>query len=343
MTFITEKIHVRILEDQSMTHSTSCNVTLSFSPALIDVVDSLQKKRKKTIEATKSCAQTMAATTTTTGRASKSNIYFARHGERLDWVDATWKETAERRFDPSLSAYGLQQADELGRYVTTLQPRITHIYTSPFLRTVQTALQVAKRLNKNVTSTNDATKIRVEPGYGEYFISNITWDQSNFFQPFDQLSEISQDMEYFDHDYESAIKADYYLQSRQEARQQLRDRLKRVLQFTLNAHSTDCNILIITHAAPLIESVRALMTIAAERQQDLTEKNEAIFATISEKNEGSVWNMSPIRAGVCSLTHLELIEHRWALSKNGLASHLSKGEQNNWIFPEDASLYNTSN
>ena len=273
----------------------------------------------------------------------KKNIYFARHGERIDWIDETWKETAERRFDPPLSSYGLQQADELGKYIATLQPRITHIYTSPYLRTVQTALQVAKQLNKNISSINDRTKIRVEPGYGEFFISNVTWDTTNFFQPLDGLTEISQDTEYFDPEYESAITADYYAQLGQEIRPQLRDRLKRMMQRILDTHPTDCNILIITHAAPLIEAVRAVMTIAEEQHQEVIKKDEVGTTTIEDKSPLSAWDMSPIRAGVCSLTHLELIDNRWNVSKNGLASYLSKGEQNNWVFPDDLSLYQTSN
>jgi broad specificity phosphatase PhoE len=273
---------------------------------------------------------------TTMVKQPKKNIYFARHGERFDWIDETWRETAERRFDPPLSSYGLQQADELGQYVTTLQPRITHIYTSPYLRTVQTALQVAKQLNNNVSSIDDTTKIRVEPGFGEFYISNVTWDKNNFFQPLERLTEVLPDIEYFDQDFDSNMKADYYMQVDQEARQQLRDRLRRVMQCVLDAHPNECNILIITHAAPLIEGVRAVMTIAEERQQQ-------VVTTIEEKNSISAWNMSPIRAGVCSLTHLELIDDRWTVSKNGLISYLSQGEKNNWIFPDDLSLYPTLN
>jgi broad specificity phosphatase PhoE len=270
------------------------------------------------------------------------NIYFARHGERIDWIDQTWRDTAERRLDSPLSPYGVQQAHELGVYVARLQPRITHIYASPFLRTIQTALQVANQLNKNVSSTSEITKIRVEPGFGEYFLSDVIWNENNIYRPLHQLSEISQNIEYFDQDYDSVIKADYYLQTGVETRRRLRDRLRRVLQCTLDAHTAECNILIVTHAATLIEGVRALVTVSREKSQKVIKKEEVEITINQEKNDLSVWDMSPVRAGVCSLTHLQLMDDRWNLSKNGLTSYLSKGEQNAWIFPEDASLYETT-
>ncbi|CAF4386872.1 unnamed protein product [Adineta steineri] len=66
------------------------------------------------------------------------------------------------------------------------------------------------------------------------------------------------------------------------------------------------------------------------------------FVRRSKHNYFFTWDMSPIRAGVCSLTHCEFIDKKWTLSKTGLASYLSKGEQRIWYFPEDKSLYETS-
>jgi broad specificity phosphatase PhoE len=271
------------------------------------------------------------------------NIYFARHGERIDWIDKTWMDTAERCLDPPLSPYGLEQAHELGIYVAQIQPRITHVYASPFLRTIQTALQVVNQLNKNISSSTELTKIRLEPGFGEHFLSDVTPNENNIYQPLDQqLSSISQSMEYFDHDYESVIKSNYYSQTGEENRQQLRDRLRRVVQCTLDAHTTNCNILIVTHAATLIEGVRTLATVSRERSQKVIKKEEVEITTNQEINNLSEWDMSPVRAGVCSLTHLELKDDKWTLSKNGFTSYLSKGEQNVWFFPDDKSLYEKS-
>ena len=277
----------------------------------------------------------------TAGALQRKNIYFTRHGERIDWIDKAWIKSAERRVDPPLSPYGLEQAHELGIFISTLQPRITHIYASPFLRTLQTALQVAHQINKNISSTTEMTKIRIEPGFGEYFLNDGIWSNENMYRSLNQLSEFSRDIEYFDQDYQSVFKGDYFLETKTENRQQLRDRLKRVLQSTLDAHVSDCNILIVTHAAPLIEGVRALLTPNEDRTDKVIKKEDIEISTNQETNCPMTWDMTPVRAGVCSLTHLELANDQWSLSKNGHVSYLSKGEQDVWWFRDDGSLYTT--
>lgn len=263
---------------------------------------------------------------------SRKNIYLARHGERMDWIDKTWTTKAERPSDPPLSLYGQQQAKELGEYVAQIEPRITHIYASPFLRTIQTALQIVRELNKKCASSEDFIKIRLEPGFSEYFFEE--YNQNSIFRPSNQLADVQQNISYFDEDYDSVLKADYYLQIKTETRQQLRDRLKQTLQNVLNSHMNDCNILIVTHAAPLIEGARALATIdKVENGSGTNIKENKITSNMS------TWEMLPIRPGVCSITHFELVDTNWTLSKNGHSSYLSKGEQNVWIFPDDISLY----
>lgn len=72
-------------------------------------------------------------------------VWIARHANRLDFVNPEWFNTAERRYDPPLSADGFLQAQELAERLKG--ERISHIFTSPFLRTVQTANQVAEILD----------------------------------------------------------------------------------------------------------------------------------------------------------------------------------------------------
>ncbi len=72
-------------------------------------------------------------------------IWIARHGNRLDFVNPEWFNTAKHRYDPPLSADGLVQAQELGQRLKS--EKIAHIFASPFLRTVQTAHAVAEILD----------------------------------------------------------------------------------------------------------------------------------------------------------------------------------------------------
>lgn len=72
-------------------------------------------------------------------------IWIARHGNRIDFVRPEWFETALRPYDPHLSEDGELQAWELAQRLKG--ESIDHIFCSPFLRTVQTANQVAEVLD----------------------------------------------------------------------------------------------------------------------------------------------------------------------------------------------------
>ncbi|SMH34315.1 MULTISPECIES: histidine phosphatase family protein [Cyanophyceae] len=84
-------------------------------------------------------------------------LWFVRHGNRLDFVQPAWFTTALYPYDPPLCPAGHHQAQELG---DRLAPEtIHHIFTSPFLRTIQTSYYCAQRLN---------LPLKLEPGLGEW-------------------------------------------------------------------------------------------------------------------------------------------------------------------------------
>ncbi|MDJ0554616.1 MAG: histidine phosphatase family protein [Microcoleaceae cyanobacterium MO_207.B10] len=76
---------------------------------------------------------------------SQQTVWIARHGNRIDFVNPEWFNTAERPYDPHLSEDGLIQAKQLANRL--VGENITQIFTSPFLRTVQTANEVAEILD----------------------------------------------------------------------------------------------------------------------------------------------------------------------------------------------------
>ena len=86
-----------------------------------------------------------------------STVWIARHGNRLDFVNPEWFNTATRRYDPPLSKDGVIQAQELGQRLKS--EKIAHIFASPFLRTIQTANEVANIIN---------LPIKLEAGLGEW-------------------------------------------------------------------------------------------------------------------------------------------------------------------------------
>lgn len=89
-------------------------------------------------------------------------IWIARHGNRIDFVNPEWFNTAERRYDPPLSDDGVVQAYQLGQRLKG--ENVAHIFASPFLRTVQTANQIAEALD---------LPIKLESGLSEWL--NPAW------------------------------------------------------------------------------------------------------------------------------------------------------------------------
>ena len=100
-----------------------------------------------------------------------STIWIARHGNRQDFVDSDWAETADRPHDPGLSPDGVEQARQLARRVTQLN--VDRILSSPFLRAVETASPAAEAIGEPVY---------LEPGLGEW--QNDDW----FASPAETLS-----------------------------------------------------------------------------------------------------------------------------------------------------------
>ncbi len=88
---------------------------------------------------------------------SGRTIWIARHGNREDFVDPGWVKRADRPFDPGLSPDGQEQARQLADRLAG--ENISRIYSSPYLRTVETAHAVAERLG---------LPVYLEPGFGEW-------------------------------------------------------------------------------------------------------------------------------------------------------------------------------
>lgn len=93
-------------------------------------------------------------------------IWIARHGNRHDFVNLEWFTTASLPYDPPLSDDGLIQAQELGKRLRS--ENISHIFSSPFLRTIQTANQVANIID---------LPIKLEAGLSEWL--NPAWMSNN--------------------------------------------------------------------------------------------------------------------------------------------------------------------
>jgi broad specificity phosphatase PhoE len=90
-------------------------------------------------------------------------LWLVRHAHRLDFVRPEWFDTAIYRYDPPLSPEGFDRANSLAQQFSQVQ--IDRLYTSPFLRTIQTADPLARFLQ---------LPIRLEWGLCEWLCQDWT-------------------------------------------------------------------------------------------------------------------------------------------------------------------------
>jgi broad specificity phosphatase PhoE len=89
-------------------------------------------------------------------------VWIARHANRLDFVNPEWFNSAKRRYDPPLSEDGFIQARQLGQRLKSAN--ICQIFSSPFLRAIQTANEIAEILD---------LQLKLEAGLSEWH--NLDW------------------------------------------------------------------------------------------------------------------------------------------------------------------------
>lgn len=71
-------------------------------------------------------------------------LWLVRHAHRLDFLEPEWFETAIYRYDPPLSPQGVDRASTLASELSQIP--IDRLFSSPFLRSIQTAEPLARLL-----------------------------------------------------------------------------------------------------------------------------------------------------------------------------------------------------
>ncbi len=119
-------------------------------------------------------------------------IWAVRHGLRRDFEDEDWPNVSGRLHDPPLSKNGFKQAEETARYLEG--QKIDHVFSSPFLRCIQTAHTIAQVIDR---------KVKIEHGFSEWM--NPAW-----FEDTPSIIDFKQAKKTFstiDHGYHSKIHA----------------------------------------------------------------------------------------------------------------------------------------
>lgn len=169
-------------------------------------------------------------------------VWIARHGNRLDFVNPEWFNTAERRYDPPLSPDGVVQARQLGQRL--VGERIAHLFASPFLRTVETAYQVAEALD---------LPIKIESGLSEWL--NPSWmTEMPEKQP---IATLAQQFPRIDLSYTSRLVAEYPETSSQ-ALQRAGETARRL------ATEFPEDILLVGHGASVLGATMGLLGVTTE-------------------------------------------------------------------------------
>ncbi|MDB9312506.1 histidine phosphatase family protein [Spirulina sp. CS-785/01] len=166
----------------------------------------------------------------------QQTLWIARHGNREDFVDPSWISTAGHPFNPALSEDGIQQAKDLAQRLA--QEDIAHIFTSPFLRTVQTADFVADKLN---------LPLKLETGLSEWL--TLYWICVN---P-DLLPKATLKKQFpaIDTSYQPLVPANY-----PETTRMIRQRLRDTLNALLERYSE--NLLLVTHSSAIVYMTKYL-------------------------------------------------------------------------------------
>jgi broad specificity phosphatase PhoE len=164
-------------------------------------------------------------------------LWLVRHAHRLDFVRPEWFDTAIYPYDPPLSALGQSQAVALAAQLS--QVPIERIFTSPFLRTIQTADPLARLLQ---------LPIQLEWGLCEWLCAD--WTRS--FPMTTPLAQLKEDYRSIDLAYDSLVIPPY-----PETLEELSLRMNMLSLEFLQANP-EHNILIIAHKGSTLGMVSAL-------------------------------------------------------------------------------------
>ena len=171
-------------------------------------------------------------------------VWIARHGNRIDFVNPEWFNTAERRYDPPLSDDGVVQAYQLGQRLKS--EHIAHIFASPFLRTVQTANQIAEALD---------LPIKLESGLSEWL--NSVWMTSAPERM--SLEALTELYPRIDPSYTSRVTAEY-----PETGEQALERAGKTARLLADEFAQD--ILLVGHGASVVGATMGLVGAVAKTQ-----------------------------------------------------------------------------
>jgi broad specificity phosphatase PhoE len=205
-------------------------------------------------------------------------VWIARHANRLDFVYPEWFLTAQRRYDPPLSDDGMIQAQQLAKRLKG--KKITHIFASPFLRTIQTANAIAEVLD---------LEIKLEIGLSEWL--NPEWmTEEPEKLPISALVKL---FPRIDPSYTSRIAAQY-----PETHEKVRERSAQTAR-CLSTEFFPHDILLVAHGASVLGAAMGLVGDIAK-----TEVKASLCSLVKVVRQDSEWLLE-LKGDTSHLTKIE--------------------------------------
>jgi transcription factor C subunit 7 len=217
--------------------------------------------------------------------------------------------------DPPLTSKGVQQSTELANYLSSIEPPVDVIYSSPFYRCLQTLKPFTDRYFSNGKATG---KIRIDRGVGEFF-GRADWEHPH--PP--TLQNLTPHFEYLDQDHVST----HIPGAKGEMIVELHDRVRSALDHIITTLDNDQarpkTLLICSHAATIIAAGRVL---TGQMPQDLdTDDFQCFTAGLSKFARRST---DPANG----------VAGNWDCVLNSETSFLSGGAERGWKFNGDESF-----
>jgi broad specificity phosphatase PhoE len=169
----------------------------------------------------------------------RQTIWICRHGNRIDFVDRSWKGT-----DPHLSSDGVVQAKETG--IRLRHEEIQHIFASPFSRTVETAFHIAEALDLSV---------KIEQGACEWL--NPEWFSAS--PPYVSPGDLAKSFHRVDVNHATLVRPQY-----PETWEECMARCQKTIGLLSDTYRA--NILVIGHGASVLGLTRGLL----EHEHDIS-------------------------------------------------------------------------
>lgn len=179
---------------------------------------------------------------------SPRTIYIARHGERMDFVDPSWKKNSPTPHDPPLTGCGKDQASDLGKKLSSLN--IKHVFASPFSRCVNTAINAAEAISPML-------EVNVEPGLCEWL--NAEWYRDSEHGPvWRTVGSLKQEFAGVNDSYEPVFPMSHNFDAFPESLGKLEARCEKTYKAILEKIDGDGNVLLVGHGSSVDSLIKVI-------------------------------------------------------------------------------------